>query len=38
MVRPINKKAEEAEKAIQHTIAGIKDRIYKSTDEVAKKL
>jgi len=38
MVRRINEKAEEAEKAIQKAITGIKDRTYRSIDHVAKEL
>ena len=38
MVCPINVKAEEAEKAIQKAIAGIKDGIYRSIDYAAKEL
>jgi len=35
MVRPINTKAKECEKAIQKAIAGVKDRIYRSIDQAA---
>ena len=38
MVRPINVKAEEREKAIEKAIAGIKDRTYRSIDQAAKEL
>lgn len=38
MVRPINVKAEEAEKAIQKAIARVKDGTYRSIDHAAKEL
>src|SRR5271154_1967767 len=38
MVRPINVKAEEREKAIQKAIACVKDGTYKSIDQAAKEL
>jgi len=38
MVRPINVKAEEHEKAIEKAIAGVKDRIYWSINQVAQEL
>jgi hypothetical protein len=38
MVRPINVKAEEREKAIKIAIVGVKDGTYKSIDQAAKEL
>jgi transcriptional regulator with PAS, ATPase and Fis domain len=38
MVRPINVKAEEREKAIEKAIAGVKDRTYRSINQAAKEL
>ena len=38
MVRPINVKAEAAEKAIQKGIAGVKDGTYRSIDQAVKEL
>jgi predicted site-specific integrase-resolvase len=38
MVRPYNEKAEEAEKAMQRAIAGVKDRTYRSIDQAVKEL
>ena len=38
MVRPINAKAEEAEKAIQKAIAGIKNKTYRSLNQAAQEL
>ena len=38
MVRRINEKAEDAEKAIQKAIAGIKDRTYRSIDHAAQEV
>jgi len=38
MVRSTNVKAEEAEKAIQKAIAGVKDRTYRRIDQAAKEL
>ena len=38
MVRPINAKAEDAEKAIQKSIDGIKDRMYRSLNQAAQEL
>lgn len=38
MVRSINVKAEEREKAIQKAIAGVKDRTYRNADHAAKEL
>src|SRR5271170_3244673 len=35
MVRPINKKAEETEKAIQRAIAGFKEGLYQSVNHAA---
>jgi len=38
MVRPINVKAEEREKAIEKAIAGVKDRTSQSINQAAKEL
>ena len=38
MVRPINVKAEEREKAMQKAIASVKNRTYRSIHQAAKEL
>jgi len=38
MVRPINTKAEEHEKALRKAITGIQNRTYRSIDQAAKEL